>query len=177
MNIHLDILLAGERAKIDLLRSKIRESEQRIATLQAMQGDDDLDAAIARRLQGVAVEPSPGAAAGNQKPLVEMIDGRDQAEVAVKKDAVAPKKALNATTLQLLRFSAGGDKSIDDFLAFADQHGITKDRQGMRAFLHQYKATYGLLTSDRAGYFRLSESGAAYLNPIDQPEGGAISAS
>ena len=168
MNTPIEALIAGERAKIELMRSKIQECEQRVATLQAMQADDDLDEALARRLHGA---PSGRSRIAVYRPA----DGDIRAQ-SVAKTGAAPKKALNETTRQLLRFAEGGNRSIDEFLAFAEQHGINKNRQSMRAFLHQYKATYGLLNSDRMGYFRLSEAGISYLRSIDQPEGATTSA-
>ncbi len=175
MNTPIDIIIAGEQAKIELLRAKVKECEQRIATLRAMQSDDDIDVALARRLQApVAAELPTRDAAGLMVgvPLSAKFPASSKMKIAV-----LPRKALNETTLKLLRFADGADKSIDDFLAFADQSGITKDRQGMRAFLHQYKATYGLLSSGRVGHFRLSDSGAAYLKSIEPHQGGATSAS
>jgi hypothetical protein len=177
MNTPLDTLLAGERAKIELLRTKIRECEQRIATLQAMQSDDDLDAALTRRLQGgAAADPVTQVVAPH--PILTNGPRNEAIEVPAKaKTGDFPKKALNGSTLKLLRFADGTDKSIDEFLVFASQNGISKERQGMRAFLHQYKATYGLLRSDRAGHFRLSDSGAAYLEAIKPRKGEPSSAS
>ena len=96
--------------------------------------------------------------------------------VIPSKRAASPKKALNDATLKLIRFADGSEKSLDDFMAYASQNGIDKDRPGMRSFLHQYKATYGLLNSERAGYFRLSEAGAAYLKSIEPRQGDTTSA-
>jgi hypothetical protein len=78
-----------------------------------------------------------------------------------------PRRSLNQNSLALLRFADQVDKSIDQFLSFAKERGITQSRQRVRAFLHQYKATYGLLASDRDGFFRLSEKGVAYLASLE----------
>jgi hypothetical protein len=173
MNTPLDTLLAGERAKIELLRAKIRECEQRISTLLAMQSDDDLDAVLSRRVQAAdAVVPAAVPASGL---VVNGVAIATQARSEVKAEAF-PKRVLNETTRKLLRFAAGPEKSIGEFLVFAQQNGIARDRQGMRAFLHQYKATYGLLNSDRPGHFRLSETGASYLRSIDPLQGAPNSA-
>ena len=175
MNTPIDTIIAGEQAKIDLLRAKIKECEHRITTLRAMQSDDDIDAVLTRRLHGpatattlvvVAASPPDGAISG-------ATPGHDAGKMKV---AVKPKKALNEATLKLLRFAEGAEKSIDDFLAYAGQNGIEKDRPGMRAFLHQYKSSYGLLDSARAGHFSLSEDGADYLKSIDTQEGATASA-
>ena len=161
MTTPIDALIAGEQAKIDLLRAKVAECERRITTLRAMQLDDDIDVVLARRLHGPVVPVSP----------VTL----DSALPAAK-SASQPKKTLSEATLKLLRFAEGADKSIDDFLAYAKQEGIAKDRPGMRAFLHQYKATYGLLDSDKPGHFRLNESGADFLKSRFTSLGGSTSA-
>ena len=174
MNTTIEGFVADERAKIDLLRSKIQECEKRIAAFQTLKVDDDLDAALARRLHG-AMPGGLQVVVGTPAVTRLSANGHIGAPTPAKA-GTAPKKALNAATRQLLRFADGGDRSIDEFLTFAEQNGISKDRQSMRAFLHQYKTTYGLLSSARAGYFRLNESGIAYLRSIDQPKGVATSA-
>lgn len=175
MNTPLDTIIAGELAKIDLMRAKIKECEHRIATLRAMQSDDDIDAVLTRRLHGPA--SSAALADASAKPTNDAIVSASTSRFAVvTKIASKPKKALNETTLKLLRFADGDEKSIDDFLTYAGENDIDKDRPGMRAFLHQYKSTYGLLDSARAGHFRLSSAGSDYLRSIDTQEGGATSA-
>ena len=169
MNTPIDTLIAGEQAKIELLRAKIKECERRIETLSAMQSDDDIDAVLTRRLQRPVVAPVVNVTA-------EPGAGTVHSATYKMKAAALPKKALNEATLKLLRFAEGEEKSIDDFLAYASQAGINKDRPGLRAFLHQYKATYGLLDSDRAGYFRLSHAGSDYLKLVKPNQGVATSA-
>ena len=175
MDTPLNTIIAGEQAKIELLRAKIVECERRIEMLRAMQADDDIDAVLMRRLQASATSASSAKDAPN---TAEKAFSRTALFVAssMAKVAAPPKKTLTGTTLKLLRYAEGADKSIDDFLAYADQNGIDKGRQGMRAFLHQYKAVYGLLDSDRAGHFRLSAAGADYLKSIEPAQGEATSA-
>ena len=175
MNTPLDMLIANEQAKIELLRDKIKMCEQRVAMLRSMQsGDDDLDAALAKKVGGSAhpERPSsdPESQVAQQAPTA--VAGPDVSSMS----GAFPKKTLNKNTLRMLRFSGTTDKSIDQFVDFASSNGIDKDRQGIRAFLHQYKTAYKLLTSDRDGYFRLSDLGIAYLASIDAPAGGATSA-
>lgn len=176
MTTPLDTLIAGEQAKIDLLRAKIVECERRVTMLRAMQSDDDIDVVLARRIQGpsTASDSPPKDAFG---VVVADIHGVNFVAPSPKlRLAATPKKTLNTTTLKLLRYADGANKSIDDFLAYAEQNGINKGRQGMRAFLHQYKAAYGLLDSERAGHYRLSAAGADYLKSIDPTQGGVTSA-
>lgn len=135
-----------------------------VATLRAMaSGDDDLDAALARRVASPAAErkdrADPVADAG-----IDRVRQKDEATLA---DGF-PKKALGHTALTLLRFAGKEDKSIDQFVEHAQANGIDRNRQGIRAFLFQYKSIYGLLQSQRDGYFRLSDLGIAYLASLDQ---------
>ena len=175
MNTPIDTIIAGEQAKIDLLRAKIRECEHRIATLRAMLLDDDIDAVLTRRLHGPATVTTLAVVA-TSSPDGALSGATPDHDAGTVKLAAKPKKALNEATLRLLRFANGAEKSIDDFLTYARQNGIEKDRPGMRAFLHQYKSSYGLLNSARAGHFSLSEDGIDYLKSIDTPEGGTASA-
>lgn len=171
MNTPLDTLIASEMAKIELLRAKIKVCEQRIAMLRSMQsGDDDLDAALSRKVGVAQAAGGVQRAEQVQQPLAHVLESIGEAE------ATFPKKTLSASTLKFLRFAGTTDKSIDDFLSFATTNGIDKSRQSVRAFLHQYKTTYRLLISDRDGYFRLSDLGAAYLASIDSSEEDLTSA-
>ncbi len=163
-------LINSERAKIDVLRERIKVCERRIATLSAMASDDDdLDAALAKR---VAPQPSV-----RSPVLIErgQVAGIDKGAVAAAVDGF-PKKALGHTALTLLRFAGTEGKSIDQFLAHAQANNIRRDRQGIRAFLYQYKSNYGLLQSQRDGYFRLSDLGVAYIASLGSTEGATSSA-
>lgn len=171
MTTPLDALIADEQTKIDLLRAKIKVCEHRIATLRSMQvGDDDLDAALAKSV-GESHQPERSAKA-IQAP--ERQSEKNAAPIPATGGDAFPKKTLGGASLKLLRFAGTTDKSIDEFVDFASSNGIGKSRQGMRAFLHQYKTTYKLVTSDRDGFFRLSDLGIAYLASLES--GGTTSA-
>lgn len=176
MNTSLDNIIANEQAKIELLRAKIKECEHRIATLRSMlSGDDDLDAALSKKVEGTTQFEQPRMTAerpATQAPVLTPIATPDVESLS---DAF-PKKTLSDTTVKMLKFAGNTDKSIDQFLDFSKRSGINKSRQGIRAFLHQYKTAYKLLTSDRDGYFRLSDLGASYLASIGSSDGGITSA-
>lgn len=169
-----DTLIANEHAKIAVLKAKIEECERRIAVFQSMRTDDDFDLALTRKVEGSTsasikdpIAPTP------QAPIAPVA-------TEVRSDSKNlegfPRKALSGKTLRMLRFAGEAEKSIDEFLQFATEQGVTDSRQRVRALLHQYKSIYKLLESDRDGYFRLSDLGASYLSSLkrDVPsvEGG-----
>jgi hypothetical protein len=172
----IDALVASEEAKIELLRAKIKDCERRIEMLRAMQsGDDDLDAALSRKVSSAApkVDSDIASLADPAQPSDRRVPSA--LEVAILKRRF-PKKSLGESAVKLLRFAGVTEKSIDQFMEFMAANNIDKSRQGIRAFLHQYKTTYQLLSSERDGYFRLSETGIAYLASLDAAAGGTTSA-
>lgn len=158
-------LISNERAKIEVLRAKIDECERRISMLQSLQTDDDLDAALTRRVL------PPTSVAENLLHKGESL----YEETRNTTGAEFPRKALSKNTLAILRFAGNTEKSIDEFLGHAAHLGITNNRQRIRALLHQYKTTYKLLESGHDGYFKLSALGIEYLSSIDRSNGGNTS--
>ncbi len=180
MNTPYDSLIASELSKIEVLKAKIKECEHRISVLRSMQTDDDLDAALTRKVQAPLAPSAPAPRSGEPSDTAKALGAHAEASHLDR----TPKKTLSEQTLKMLRFAGSGgnvEKSIDQFLDYATADGITqKNRQRMRAFLHTYKATYGLLASDRDGHFRLSDEGIAYLasrsSDASTSEGEATSA-
>lgn len=172
MDTPYDILISNERAKIVVLEAKIAECRRRISTFESMKASDDLDDLLDRRVGAVAV-------VSDGQPVTQANEVASETASNEINSSDFPKKALNKNSLSLLRFAGRDDKSIDQFLAHASEQGISESRQRIRAFLHQYKTTYGLLTSDRDGHFRLSDKGVVYLASLkdeSSPTEGASSA-
>ena len=120
---------------------------------------------------------APAKDLAEEAPSVHDAAGAEPAAASAERHTF-PTKALGRKAVRMLQFAAEGEKSIDEFFAFAHENSIAQDRQRVRAMLHQYKSAYGLLDSPVAGRFRLSTLGADYLasvKPINQPEelGGA----
>lgn len=180
MNSLYSDLIAKERAKIEVLRAKIDACEKRIFVLQSMDGDDDLDELLEKRVGGgdtkkqllanasIEVEPDAPTLSPERNPLVSSTSQPDpeDEEESVRTDF--PRRSLDQKTLKMLRFAnAATDKSIGEFHEFANASGFPWDRRRVKSFLNLYKSTYGMLTSDRKGFFRLSERGQSYLDSLD----------
>ena len=163
-------LIAKERAKIEVLRTKIDACEKRIAVLQSMDGDDDLDKLLEKQV-GQSAEKQPTEDLFADGKLGTSLEDATQSNMVESEGQTVPpmefpRRALDPKTLKILRFASTTDKSIGDFYAFVNSNGILWERRRIKSFLNLYKSRYGLLESDRKGFFRLSAHGVSYLNSL-----------
>lgn len=165
MDTSFSYLISQERAKIDLLRQKIRECEMRISVFESMT-DDDLDVALSKSLgSGASIGTSHAtdipAPLGSHTLQTPAHDAEHQTQPVHQFEV--PKKRISSQMLKLLYFIGENGKGVDDLVGYAKQSAIDITRGGIRSTMNNYKNKFGLLVSPKDGFFRLSERGVAYL--------------
>lgn len=169
MNSQYSDLIAKERLKIAAFRTEIEKCEKRISVLQSMDGDDELYEILVKKVGEDDEKKQHGHDEQQVDSVVHTPDAAIVQSVGIVSNSVSdgfPKRTLNDNTLKMLRFAKDTDQSVGEFFEFARMNGITQERSRVRNLLNLYKKNYGLLESDRDGYFRLSERGVAYLKSL-----------
>ena len=163
--------IENERAKIALLRAKIAECEKRIVALSAMQHDDDLDRLLTRSLEGASGAPE----ASTEKPRHEMRIIQSHAPKQESAPSDGAQSKIRPRTRALLAFIGKEGKTLGEIEQYAKSQGWELTRDRIRTFAHNYRTTYGYLSSERPGFVRLTDDGETFVGSMqsETPSVGA----
>lgn len=153
-------LIDQEKAKIELLKKKIRECESRIAALSTFLGADEFDSLLTRSLIGANEDEA--ATATVAAPPEQQLRGGAWSDDA-REGTEDPKKALSPSVMALLEFIGEG-KTIDQMEEFIRSRGDSMSRGALRTFIWNYRSKYGFLGKPVNGVIFLTGRGIKYLS-------------
>lgn len=184
-NPYLD-LIAQERAKISVLRTRIAEIEGRISLLESLV-PDEFDDALTRamvdaRAKAAAVKESQDFSRSHdayqerlQIPVSEEVPqsmragngadevGQQALPVDLSQQYRAPGRRLPPSTLKLLAYLGQAPRSRDEMLQFLEGVGAPSNLGALSTFVYGYKKHFGFVDTDREGNTLLTERGASYV--------------
>lgn len=146
-------LIEQEAAKLRVLEQEASLVRQRIAMLEGMRSESELDAFLTRKVASAAAPHVMQQEAIPAPPLVEQVQDvqtpqpRQWGEVKRALLGVLGHKAEHLGVIQIRAREKGYDLSDDR----------------LRAQLWEYKTKGGLVESPKKGYYRITSAGEAYL--------------
>jgi len=174
-NIYLQ-LIAAEEAKVEALKQRIHECEEKIRVLRTLIPRDELDDALAKMLSSRSpiieasdatalpsvqtAEASTSAAGALESPQdPEVAEPGELLELDIYKD---PTRKLPSAALKMLAFLAEPRtrRQMEDF---AVQSGRPLSKSALSTFVWTYRTQYGFIVVTPSGDVQITERGKKYL--------------
>lgn len=139
-------LIQQEEQKLELLKLKVQQCENRIATLRSLVDADGVDEALSKQL---------GQAREVKKPKGEKPKAIPSGSLRVRSDSVA---------LTILPYVGADGKTLSEIDHYMNIEQSKEVHKGsLRTALMNLRVKHGLIENPRKGFYKLSEAGLLWL--------------